>query len=195
MSAQDSPTPTQARRERRDDGRRLHRREMRRQAWVPFWLTLLVILGVLAISALLYGDTGRTQVAAIADWMVTVCLLVPLLICLPIIFVVVAVGVWGINWLHDTTQSPLERLENVTAMMAERVEKLSDKANERVIRQSERLAPWVRFFSIFETGTPTESDTPSVRNVATPSNVEASKTSETDGETESHDTNGTNRRS
>ncbi|QPC80690.1 hypothetical protein G4Y79_13310 [Phototrophicus methaneseepsis] len=142
--------PTETRSERRESGPELHRRETRLGIWLPFFLTFLLVVALILLIALPSEPEWRTRVSFIADFMGSVLIFCPAIICAFAIYLVLVVAVWGMNRLHSGAASPLEKVENITANLANRVESATEKVNERVVDASTRMASLTYFMRFFD---------------------------------------------
>ena len=142
--SQQTPPKTEA---AKPTGANIHRRETRRQTRLPMLAAFAFVLFVFIIAALL---PSRVQVSTLADWMFTVLVLCPVLICNFAVYMLVMAGIFGLRQLHRGTQAPLQRLENFVSSTEQRVEKTSAGLNKRVINISARLAPLMQLLSIFD---------------------------------------------
>lgn len=134
----------------RETGERIHRREMRWQIWLPFWVAFaLVIIGFSAI-ALQSDPIWRIRSGAIADWMMSVMCLIPLSLCLLPLYMSVMFGIWGMNRLHASTERPLRRLENLSATAADHIEQGSEFVKKRVTGFDNRIAPLMKAMNTFD---------------------------------------------
>lgn len=149
MSQPSEPTPPP-----RERGRRIHRRETLRQLVLPMLGSGLIILVIALVLVLL---PARVQVSVLADWMFTILVLCPLVLCNLIVFLLVVVLWYGMTRLHRGTEAPLERLENLVTGVANRIERTSAALNQRVVNVSSRLAPLMKLFSVFDTPEPPDS--------------------------------------
>jgi len=141
---------SEARRHRREEGSALHRREGFRQIWLPFTLTGLLILIMLLIIALPSDPDWRTRVGLVTDFMMLIMIYCPLFICGFLVYAIIIVGVYYANRLHDGTQKPLERAENIVAAFTNRVERTTESINSRVVSASSRFAGWTKFMDFFD---------------------------------------------
>lgn len=147
-------------------GRDLHRRETRNQIVLPFLLAVVFVTLIVLFVAFLNNPQARTQVRAIADFVLSVTILCPAILCLFPIYLLVVVGVYGANKLHAGTQKPLERLETLTNQARERVSGWTDGANSQVSHWSARIEPLMKIMSIFDE--PTTKTEESHNNVSKP---------------------------
>jgi hypothetical protein len=139
-------------------GRQQHRQTTRWRIYFPFFLSLLLVIGLFVVVALL---PRRIQVSLVSDWLFIIFVLCPMILCLfPLVLGVVA-AVYGANRLHDSASPPLERLEELSASMNERVVTMTDKANQRVVDANAKVAPWLRWASFFDADKPVTGPSPS----------------------------------
>lgn len=141
----------------RETGEQIHRRETRRHIWLPFVVTALCVLLAFSIVALANQPLARSRAAAIADLSLTLLCLVPLLACALPAYIIVWLGVVSMIKLHNSTESPLRRLENLTTNTADRIEGLTTHLNQRVINWQARLAPIMAIMQRFD-GDPRRED-------------------------------------
>jgi len=131
----------------REKGRQLHRRQTRWQIILPFCLLIIVIFAMPIITALL---PTASHISIVSDWMFTLLVLCPMVLCFFVPLVITVAMAYGVGRLHDGVQPPLERLEDMTASMNERVGTLTDTANERVVGWTARLEPFLYLLRIFD---------------------------------------------
>lgn len=149
ITPQQPPTPTRA--QKREIGRRVHRRETWVQMILPFLLALLFVIFLVCLVALPTDSSWRLRASVIADFMVTILVLCPAVLCMIPIFALMVAAIAGANKLHDSTRTPLERLETLTESMADRVENAAGSVNKRVINLNERIAPLMKIMTFFDT--------------------------------------------
>lgn len=134
----------------RETGRRLHRRETRRQIIPPFIFGLFIIIGILVVMLLLPEENREIQAQAVADFLYTLFILCPATLCMFVLLLGAVAAVYGMNRLHDSTGTPLEKIENLTENMATRVENMTTKANDKVSEANIKLAPLLKLASVFD---------------------------------------------
>lgn len=132
------------------DAKRTHRREVRLHIILPFALMVLLIIAIFSGLALMSGPDARTQISAIADFMSSIVLLCPAIICLIPVYLLLVAGIFGANKLHSGTQKPLDRLQSLVESLADRIVKYSAKTNDYVTRWSVKIAPVMQWMSIFD---------------------------------------------
>lgn len=132
---------------RRSVTEEVHRRETLRYIVLPMiGMVLLVLIGGM-ISLLL---PQRLQVSIIADWLLTVMFLCPLVLCLFPICILMVGAVVGLNKAHDATAKPLRRIESFSAALNERVSKTADTVNQKTVDVSAKWAYVDRLLSVFD---------------------------------------------
>lgn len=134
----------------RESGAQIHQRETRWQIVLPFTITVLILIVLVGAVAIQSAPIWRIRAETIADWTYSLMCLIPMTLCLMPLYVVVMLGIWGMNRLHGSTERPLRRLENLAANLAERIDKFSNAINQRTIGFNSRLAPLMNLISGFE---------------------------------------------
>jgi len=155
------PNPTELRAQRRRSGADLHRRETRRHIWLPFLVVCLALLGLFLLVALPSDPSWRTRVSFIADFMSSILIVCPAIICSFLFYLLIVVGIYGMNRLHSGARSPLEKVENITANIATRVDQTTEKLNEKVVDANSRIASLTHFMSVFDQPDDTDPHNPS----------------------------------
>lgn len=131
----------------RPTGMQQHRRETRWQIYLPFVLGVLLVLLVAVVMALL---PRRAQVSVIADFMLLIMILCPMVLCMfPLVLVTVSAA-YGASRLHTVTGKPLERLEKLSGEMHERTNHLSETWGQRSITWLVRVEPVLRLMRIWD---------------------------------------------
>jgi TM2 domain-containing membrane protein YozV len=133
----------------------IHNRAVRREILLPFagGVLLLIALIIVAIVA------GQTPTSGIANTMLTVLILCPLVLCLFPIYIVLIVALVAINKAHNGVAKPLRRLEALSLQMRERTYSASDRLARTSINLNTRFAPLDKLvFSLFDRPTPKEDD-------------------------------------
>jgi hypothetical protein len=128
-----------------------HRRETRRQIWLPIGVVLLVLLVCLGfVMSPAFPPVRRDGVSLVADWMLTILVLCPAVICLFALAVGGIVSVVLMNRLHDMAATPLRRAELLTETLKARVESTGEAMSRKSIDLSARWAYFDRLLSIFD---------------------------------------------
>jgi hypothetical protein len=133
----------------RESGAQLHRRETRRQIYLPFGLALLLTAGMIGMVAALNDPLARVRVAIIGNMVGTFLALCPMIVCFIPLYFVLAAAIFGMAKLHTSVGTPLERLERATNWASTQVTVWTDRANQRLIQFGATIAPLMRMFSIF----------------------------------------------
>lgn len=142
--------PDTSRSEPREAGETIHRRETRRQIILPMVGASLLIFIIFLMAALL---PLRVQVSTLADWMTTIFLLCPAVICLLPIYIILVAGVYGMNKLHNSVGTPLQKLEHFSEGVANRIESATTGVNRQTVKWRARFAPLEKLMSIFDKST------------------------------------------
>jgi len=131
-------------------GTTLHRRGTRRQIWLPFGLGVALVLLAFLIVALPSDPIWRVRAQAIGDFLYTLLCSLPLLICLLPLYLLVMLGIYGMNRLHNSTERPLRRVENLAEGLAKRIEGVTTSVNNQTTKWSTRIAPLMRLLGAFD---------------------------------------------
>lgn len=125
-----------------------HRRQTRREIWLPALGGLLLVILMVVIAGL-RPQGARTSL--IADFMGTIFLLCPAAICLLPIYFVLAIAVGGMNRAHRGAITGLGKLENLSGRLLSSTTRVMDKTARASITVNARLAPLDRkVFSAFD---------------------------------------------
>ena len=141
----------------RQSGAELHRRETRRQMILPFALAVMLVLAMFGVAALLDGPEGMPRVSIISNFLVSILIICPAIICLFPIYLLIVAAIYGANRLHDRTRSPLERLEKLAGDSADRLEGLTASVSKRAISWNASLAPILNLTRFFDSPEKTDS--------------------------------------
>ena len=138
-----------------DDARELRPltpgRAERRGVWLSVLLPfMLVLVVVIAIVGTILSLRSPVQVAVLADSMLTVLVLFPLVLCTFPFVILSLVLVALLNRWRPKSRSPLRRLEAWTAMMEHNIEGWLENVDERVLNWAERLAPLRELLTAFD---------------------------------------------
>lgn len=126
-------------------------REERRSVWLsvllPFLLALVIVI---AIVGTILSLRSPVQVAVLANSMLTLLVLLPLVLCMfPLVILSLALVALLNRW-RPKSRSPLRRLEAWTAMMEHNVEGWLENVDERVLNWAVRLAPLRELLTTFD---------------------------------------------
>lgn len=134
-----------------ETGAVIHRRETNRQIYFPFLLGIILLLAAFLIVALPSAPEWLARAQAIGDFLYTLLCIIPILICLLPVYVMVLLGVYGMTKLHDGTERPLRKLENLTASLAERIETATDYVTNQTASFDKAIEPIDNALRIFDT--------------------------------------------
>jgi hypothetical protein len=130
----------------------MHNRALRREILLPVAGGALLIIALLIVAI----AAGQTPVSGIANTMLTVLILCPLVLCLFPIYIVLIVALVGMNKAHNSIAKPLRRLEALSLSLRERTYSTSDRVARMSINLNSRFAPLDKLiFSAFDRPTPT----------------------------------------
>lgn len=122
-------------------------RETLRYLLLPMLGALLLVLIGAAVVLFL---PQRSQVSIIADWMISVLVLCPVVICLFPICVGLIAAIAAMNRAHTLAAKPLRRVEDWSHTLAERTAKTTDALNQTTLSASARFAFVDRLLSTFD---------------------------------------------
>ncbi|MFN8373692.1 MAG: hypothetical protein U0694_12570 [Anaerolineae bacterium] len=131
--------------------RRAHRNETLLHIVLPVAGAGLLILIALVIALVLQR---RVQLHMLADVLATICLLCPTVICLFPLYLLLALLAAAMGRAHDSTIPYLEKLQNLTHTMAQRVRSVLNAITKQVININTKIEPFLDNFSIFEKHNP-----------------------------------------
>lgn len=131
-------------------GKILHRRETRRQIWLPFALGILLVLVAFLVVGIPADPIWRVRAQAVSDFLYTLLCTIPILLCLFPLYLVIMLAIYGMNRLHNSTERPLRRVENMVEGLAKRIESGASIVNKQTVNLSTRIAPLLKLFSTFD---------------------------------------------
>ena len=114
-----------------------HRRETLLHLIVPM---IGVGVIVLAGGVLVFLLPRRSQVAVIADWMLTVMTCCPAVLCLFAVCIALVAAIAGMNKLHVLATQPLDRIETLSRTVAEKTAEVTDGINQKTADISAKFA-------------------------------------------------------
>lgn len=127
-----------------------HRRETRRWLLLPMILLALFILaGVVLVVLLARGAQGGAQVSIVADLLLSVLMLCPLVLCMLPVTILLIGAVFGMNRVHSAAASPLRRLEDLSETLTQRTRSASATINQKTLDTSARLGFVYRLLGTF----------------------------------------------
>src|SRR5262245_31641654 len=99
----------------------------RRETWFQIYLWLGIGLAILLFCAIVASLLSRGQLALVTNFVSTVLLLCPALVCLTPIYLILAVIVAEMYGLHDKVARPLTRLQTMSFQVRASVEGTLDR--------------------------------------------------------------------
>lgn len=124
-----------------DEAERTHRWQTRLQIALPLYAVafgvLLLAGGVIGIS-LWRPQSG--QISMVADVMVTVCMLLPLVVCMLPVYLLFMVAAFGMGTLNQMSAHQLRRLNDLSRTVTEKTITATQAADEQVLNARVRLA-------------------------------------------------------
>ena len=142
----------------RETGAVIHRRETNRQIYLPFLFGMTLLLIAFLIVALPSAPEWLDRAQAIGDFLYTLLCIIPVLMCLLPVYVMVLLCVYGMTKLHDGVESPLRKLENLTASLAERIETATEYVTNQTTTFSNAVEPIDTALRIFDTPSPSNGE-------------------------------------
>jgi hypothetical protein len=124
-----------------------HRLETRSQILLPMLGGGLLLVGLLVAALLL---PLRSQVSLVADLLLTIFVLCPMVLCLFPVYIVLMVLAFGMNKLHDAGARQLERAEKLSHSVATKTITAADSLSRKSIIINSAFAPLNRIWSIFD---------------------------------------------
>ena len=106
----------------------------------------LVLLGTIIVLIL----PGRFQVSLIADWLVSVLFLCPMVVCLFPLCLLMILAIVGMNKAHQAVAKPLQRVETLSATLRDRTVQTTDAINRQTINASVKFAFIDRLLAVFD---------------------------------------------
>lgn len=141
---------SEAKKTPRESGAIIHRRETNWQIYLPFLLGIATLLTVFLILALPSDPVWRDRAQAIGDFLYTLFCIIPFILCLFPVYILILLSIYASTKLHDGTERPLRKLEQLTASLAERIETTTDYVNSHTTSLSNSLEPLDNVFNIFD---------------------------------------------
>ena len=126
---------------------RQHRRETVLYFIVPLVVTVLIVLLGIVVTLLLQR---QLQVSVLADWMAMVLVFCPALICTTVFCILIFTGIFLMNRVNRAAVHPLEKVNAITQLVAERTTKAAESVNNATVNAASRFAFLDRLLNIFE---------------------------------------------
>ncbi len=126
-----------------------HRRETLRWIILPVAGSGLLLLAGLGVT--LFGILPRRpQVSVLADWLLTILVLCPAVLCLLPVCVLLMTMVFGLNRLHGRTERLMGKAEAMSASVAAKTIGAAETVSKKSIGLSARLAFFDPLWRIFD---------------------------------------------
>lgn len=144
------PDALDERARQQQEAKRLHRRDSRWRITLPLVLAFLLVFMLFALVALPAEPVWRLRASAISDFLVSILIFCPLILCLfPVYLLVVALAWWATR-LHQGAQHPLERLQTRLDQAGAQLQQAAESLSHKTIDWSAKLAPLLNLLSIFD---------------------------------------------
>ncbi len=126
---------------------RQHRRETLLYLIVPLLVTVFIVLfGIVVVLTL----QRQLQVSLLADWMMTIMVFCPALICTTAVCIMLFGAVALMSRANQAVVRPLQQLNEVTQSVADRTTKAAESVNNVTINAATRFAFLDRLLSAFD---------------------------------------------
>lgn len=126
---------------------RQHRRDTRWYIILPAVVVFLLLAVCLAAVLLL---PRRAQVSFVSDFVLTIMVLCPMVLCFLPFTILSFAAVIGMNGAHEALKRPLYRLEDYSKVMVERTETVTEQVNRQTINISARFGAVHKLLETFE---------------------------------------------
>ncbi len=126
---------------------RAERRHVWRSVFLPFAVVSLIVVAVIGT---VFSLRKPVQVSLLADSMLTVLVVLPLVLCMFPLVILSLVLVALLSRWRARSRSPLRRLEAWTALTEQHVESWLGDVDERVLNWAVRLAPFRQLLTMFD---------------------------------------------
>ena len=126
---------------------RQHRRETFLYLIVPLFVTVFIVLLGIAIVLLLQR---QLQVSLLADWMLTIMVFCPALICTTVICIGLFIVIVLMSRANRAAVRPLQKVNELTQSVADRTTKAAESVNNATVNAASRFAFLDSLLNIFE---------------------------------------------
>lgn len=117
--------------------RRIRRAQVRKEIVLPFLGGVLVLIVIVVIAAFL---PSRGHTSFVADFLLTLLILCPAVICMFPIYMLMVFAVYGMGRVNKGIYRPLSAAEGLTNRMKARTETVANTVAERTINVSAQFA-------------------------------------------------------
>ena len=126
---------------------RQHRRETLLYLIVPLLVTVFIVLLGVAVVLLLQR---QLQVSLLSDWMMTVMVFCPSLICTTVVCIGLILAVVLMSRANSAALRPLQKMNELTQSVADRTTKAAESVNNATVNAASRFAFLDRLLNVFE---------------------------------------------
>jgi predicted PurR-regulated permease PerM len=144
------PDALDERARRRQEAKRLHRRDTRWRIMLPLALAFLLIFTLFGLVAFPAESVWRLRASAISDFLVSLLVLCPLILCLFPVYLLTVLLAWWATRLHRGVQPPLERLQTSLDQAGSQLQRTAEMLSHKTIDWSAKLAPLLSLLSFFD---------------------------------------------
>lgn len=117
--------------------RRTRRRQVRKEIILPIFGGFLLLIAIVVIAALL---PSRGHTSFVADFLLTLLILCPAVICVFPIYMLIVFAVYGMGRVNRGIYRPLSAAEGLTNRLKTRTEHVADSVAQRTINLSSQVA-------------------------------------------------------
>lgn len=126
---------------------RENRRETLLYFIVPLIVTvLIVLLGIIAVLLL----PRQLQVSVVADWMVTIMVFCPALLCTTVVCIGLIIAIVLMTRAHRLAAKPLQKVNELAETVSERTAQAADSVNTATVNAASRFAFLDSLLNIFD---------------------------------------------
>lgn len=129
-------------------GPRQHHAETRRDILLPMLGAGVLILALVAIAAVVL--TPAIRLSLLADYLFTLFVLCPTVICIFPIVLLLTASVYGLNRMHQSVNRLLMGIEDKSQTMTNKTTAAGESLNQRVVELNARLEPLMKLIDVFE---------------------------------------------
>ena len=126
---------------------RQHRRETLLYLIVPLLVTVFIVLLGVAVVLLLQR---QLQVSLLSDWMMTVMVFCPSLICTTVVCIGLILAVVLMSRANSAALRPLQKMNELSQSVADRTTKAAESVNNATVNAASRFAFLDRLLNVFE---------------------------------------------
>lgn len=124
-----------------DETEKIHRRQTRLQIGLPLYgagfLILLLVAGTVAVSI---WRPQPGQISMVADILTTVCMLLPLALCMLPVYLLLMVAAFGMGSVNESSARQLRRVNALSRTITEKTITATHAIDQRTLETRARLA-------------------------------------------------------